>query len=429
MLTVRVNGQEYDGFSEVSMIDDVTQLCNQFKLACTFSDDDLFPVYRDSEIMIYNDNEKLMTGVVEIISGKYSDSEYEVSASGRDITRNVLKNDIPPKLTFKGPISLESVIKKTLKKLDIDLKVENQVDDLDDFTKREFLTAEVGDNTWDFWLKLANKRQVLITKDPDGKIVIKRPQTETYTGSLYNLAADPDGRNNVLTADWVFDDTDRRYEYNVYSQQNVSVKRDESPPSGTEIWEPPDSKNQPKSPDSDVQKKALTERLLETEPGSKEYLAISEQIVKLTPGVKPPTKRERTSGTAIDNNVLPGSSSHKISEDPADDDECLRQAKWQANQSRIKSVSYTCTVQELKNDGEAWKAGKLINVYDEIAQIQALMLITRVEYNVSNSDGTVNETVTLTLTLPDAYSDSADVSDRQQQTNIIGSKWNNGDFQ
>ena len=155
-----------------------------------------------------------------------------------------------------------------------------------------------------------------------------------------------------------------------------------------------------------------------------------DQAAKIHPATEYETRRTQTSGKAIDDNSLPGSVSHAVSDDPADDDECLRQAKWKANQARVKSVKYSCVTENLTIDKKPWKAGYLIDVVDEVAQIQAEMLIERVEYITSVTEsGEANETVSLTLTLPDAYSKTAEASDSNNQINIIGQKWNNGDFQ
>jgi prophage tail gpP-like protein len=439
MLRVEVNGSFFDGFSEISMVDDITQLCNQFVLKCTFSDEDFYPIYRDSLINIYNGDIKMMTGIVEKISGKSDSTTTDVSVSGRDVTRDILKNDVPPGLKFNGPITLKSVMKKSLRSVGLNYEIIDKAGDDHKFSKKEILTADIGDSIWDFWMKLAKKSQVLITKDEDGNLVILNPQQDKYETTLLRRIHDPNGQNNILESNWDFDDSDRRREYNVYSQANVSVKRDIPPPIEAEYWSPVDDNYTDasiflKRNDISDTYKGLYNRFSQIEDtDSKEYIEIKRQLniaETIDPVTEYVTRRTQTSGKAIDSNVPTGSVSHEVAEDPSDDSECLRQAKWKANQARVNSVKYSCTVSSLTVDKKPWKAGWLIDVADEKAQIQAEMLIQRAEYTPSvTENGDANEKVLLTLTLPDAYTKTAEAGDSQKQTNIIGSKWNNGDFQ
>ena len=439
MLKVEVDGVVYDGFTEVSMVDDYEQLCNQFVLKCTASNSDFFPIYRDASINIYNGDTRLMTGIVEIINGSYSANDYTVKVSGRDITRNVLKNDIPPGLSFAGPTTLESVIKKTLTKIGVDLAVINLVEDEESFSDKEILKTDIGDSVWDFWVKLAQKVQVLITKDENGNIVLINPKSEKYNTTLVNFIEDPNEQNNILTAKWKYDDSERRYIYNVYSHENVSIRRRTNPPLETEYWTPEDVEFTDASVFLDTGKtsdryKALYNRFQFLTPGTNEYIAVKRELAQAARGEEPnfayTRRRQQTSGVAIDTNGQPGSACHMVSDDPADNDECLRQAKWKANQQRIRSVQYSCEVENLTIDNQPWKSGYLIDVFDEVAQIKAEMLITRVEYNSSvTENGSSESTVSLTFSLPDAYTKNEKASDVQKGVNVVGNKWNNGDFQ
>jgi prophage tail gpP-like protein len=239
MIDVTINGEVFEGFTKISVMDSIDQLCNQFTMECTSTTGQSFVIPRGSSINIKIMGTDVLTGAVESVQGKYKSDEYQLSIAGRDNTRDVLKADLNPATVFQGGITLEQVIRKTLKESGISLEVINEVDDLEPFTKKEVVTDDVGSTIWDFWSQLADKRQVLITKDGFSRILITRPNQNVYITALRQLVDDPINNNNILEADWDFDDSDRRNQYNVYSQANFSVPREEEPDlTGQSIWEP-----------------------------------------------------------------------------------------------------------------------------------------------------------------------------------------------
>lgn len=435
MMRVRVNGKDYDGFTSVSVKDTIDQLCNQFTLKCSADSKQAFPIPRGSSIEIYIDDFLILTGVVEGSAGGYSDTDYHVTLTGRDNTRNVLKADLKPNFVVKGPIQLKKLMEKTLDKAGIDLAVIDEVGDLDAFTSKEVLTDDVGSTIWDFWVKLKEKRQVLITKDENSNILIRNPNDRKYKTTLVQLIEDPDGNNNILKATWNFDDSDRRHEYNVYGQINRSVPRTEAPPAAGEIWEPEPESPPPTDPQNQELIDEINRQIAAAEPGSELQRIYQESLDDLTGGeaISEPqfvTTREQTRGTVIDDAVDVGSVMHEMAENPSDDDECERLAKWRCNLKRIEAESYTATLFDLLLDGEPVKSGVLIDVQDEIASIDSTMLIKSVEFtNSVDEKGKAEELATLTFTIPDGYSQDAVASVSQKQTGVIGKNWNKGNFQ
>jgi prophage tail gpP-like protein len=435
MIELRIDGDTFNGFTSITMTDAIDQLCNQLTCSCT-SDDGAaaFPVPRNARVELWVGDFRLMKGVIEINEGSYSSEDYDIKVDGRDTTRAVLKNDLPPNFVVKGPIQLKAVLEKCLKAVGLSIAVLDETDGISDYTDKELLTDDVGASMWEFWLGLAEKRKVLITKDADGNIVIRNPNDRAYPGVLRQLLSDPANQNNILRSSWRFDDTDRRHEYNVYSQVNVSIPRTDAPPVDGEYYVP---ENGPGGTPDVTQNQAAIEALqaqLQTEePGTETSRVIKEQIAALSGDVDPTpqivTKRVQTRGRAIDESVEPGSVSHETAEHPSDNDECQRLAEWACNRKRVESNRYSCSVEQLLIDGEPWKAGYLIQVIDEIAGIDSQMLISRVEYSTRVGEkGEAEEIATLHMTIPDGYSQNANASDSQKQTGIVGDKWV-GEFQ
>ena len=239
MMTVRIDGVAFDGFTSMSVIGSVDQLCHQFVMECSSDSRGAFPVKRGATAEFFIDDVLIMKGMVETIEGEYSADSYSVKISGRDSTLEVLKHDLPPDFVVRGPIQLKALMEKTLDAVGLYFEIVDEVGDLDDLSDKEVLTDDVGSTVWDFWVKLAEKRQVLITKDENARIIITRPNSNQYGIALVNWIEDPDGQNNILKASFKWDESDRRREYHVHSQMNVSVvRKDEDPPEEDEYWTP-----------------------------------------------------------------------------------------------------------------------------------------------------------------------------------------------
>lgn len=384
MITIRANNQDFEGFSRIGLKKDIMSICDEYTIECTADQSFAFPIPRGSNIQFDIDGSIEFTGSIEKIKGQYSDNKYTISGYGRDNTKIVVKTSLDPEFSLKGPIQLENAIKKTLAFHDIEIDVVNDAGTLDPLTKKEVLTDDVGATLADFFISLAQKRQVLITKNNDGNLVIFSPGQYKYRKILRGQFDEVGGQNNILEADFDFDDSERVNKVVVHSQVNLTV----------------DSGQTRTNADGEV-------------------VPISTN------------KRSSTSGEATDDAVTDGSVRHVVAEHPSDDDECERQAKWHVNNQRAKATSYTCTTHDLIADDDPWQTGYLIDVIDEVADIVSEMLITAVEYDSEKDDdgNRANEQVNLTLTVPDAFSETAGATASNKQNNKIGSNWNEDDFQ
>jgi len=434
MISALVNNKEFTGFSSVSVTDNVDQLCNQFKFDCTADRAKAFPIPRGAKMDVLVEGFTVLPGKVEILDVEYDPESYQVSVEGRDALKVILKTDLPPNFVVKGPIQLKKVMEKTLAATDIDIDVVDLVGDLDDYTSKEVLTEDAGCTIWEFWTKLAEKRQVLITKNRQGQVIIVRPNTRIYQKTLRQLFNDPEGLNNILKGKGRTDDTDRRAEYNVVSQVNVSVPRTEAPPAEGENYTPPKTEE----PDEQLLQNqedidGIKQLLKHMEKGSEQERVLTNLLVALgtsnpAPTKKFATKRVQTSGTVTDPDVDDGAM-WETAEDPSDDDECERLAKWKCNTARVKSIAYSCSTADLIADDEPWEAGYLVPVVDEIADINATLLIKSVTLvSRKTKTGDAEEVAELTFTIPDAYSADAVATDSQKQFSVIGSNFNEGEF-
>ena len=423
MITVRANGKEYSGFTSVSYQKSVDQLCAQFSISCTSDDNIAFPLPRGTAIELFIDGTKVLTGDVEQISGNGSHDDSSVTIQGRDKTRLVLKNDLPPKFSVKGPISLKAVIEKSLKECGINLRVIDESSGIDNFSSKEILTADVGADLWSFWLSLSEKRQVLITSDWDSNIVIINPGQTKYNKKIEHRF-DDNGRNNVLSYEFAFDDSNRRSEYHVRSIDNFSVRRNEPPPSENALWTQP--------PDDKVSSESLTSidaGISASSPGGEVERVLSWQGASLETAAKNITsKRTRRVGVAYDSAINDGSVSYEKAERSSDSKECERIARWRANEAMVDSISYSCDIPGHTADYKPYNAGYMMDVVSEPAGINSQMLIRSINMIMSKSGEDAEELTTIGFTTPNAYSIGDKSDNSQYDSGVIGENWNDGDF-
>jgi prophage tail gpP-like protein len=425
MITIKANGVEYYGFTTVTVKSSIDELCKQFTVTCTSDDAKAFPLPRGTEIEIFIDGTSSLLGNIERINGSTSHGDSSVQLSGRDRAKVILKHDMPPKLNFVGPIALDRIMEQTLKKTGLNFKIIDKTEGIDSFSKKEILSAGVGSTIWDFWISLAEKRQVLITTDWESNIVIINPGNDKYARKIIHTYSDNRNLNNVISEDFTFDDTERRSQYQVRSQSNYAVRRDEQPPGDNSLWTP--------SPDPVVQNDnvdAVNELLANSEPGSERERVLKEQLLAVQSGAQViSSNRIRQIGVAYDNSITDGSVSYEKSERSSDARECERIAKWRANQARVNSVNYSCVVAGHTADSEPFDSGYIMDVESEPAGIRSPMLIRSAEMTMSRSGEDADETTSLTFTIPDGYTTDDSASDTQLRTGIVGDNWNASVFQ
>jgi prophage tail gpP-like protein len=461
MIEILVNGSRYTDFTKVSFVDSMDNLCNQFTVECTAKERFTFPIKRGMECEVHIDGIKVFSGAVEKIEGDYTADSYDVNFQGRDRTKGIIKNSLPPAFSLKGPITLKAAIEKALKACGLSFKVTDLTGGkLEKFSSKDVLTDGVGSKLWDFILPLAQKRQVLISKDENGDLLLLRPNTNQYKVALYSLINDVNNQNNILKARAVFDDSERCHEYNVVSQVNFSAGRTltESPPPDpdavqgeSDFWAETETETNIETGQSRVvdwqaqtardnayrtkQQEELVDFWEETRASTDPDTEVSWLAESKLEGLgvtlpKPKKTRIATRGTTIDPAIPKGTALYEAAEHPSSSKECQRLSDWKCNLARAKSFSYSCTVAQHLVDGQAWKSGYLIPVIDEIWDIDAVLLIQSVEYVEGvNDKGDAESYCKLNMILPDAYSDSPNASPSQTAVNNIGENWNSGEFQ
>lgn len=356
-LLLEINGAEYDGFTEISVIDSIETLSKSFNFTSTNTDRIPFPIKDGDPCRITINDQQILTGFIDRVEIDSGAQSHTLLVQGRDKTADVVDSDAVG-VDLKGSIDLVDVIKTTLIISSIRLDVINLAGEIEGFKDDELATSEVGENCFEFIEKFCRKRQVLLTSDADGNITLIRSgnQEKLDIALLKELHG---ANNNIKSARVSYDRSARYFHYIVRSQGN--------PVSG------------------------LDDPSLESHEGE-----------------------------VVDNEIRHGRTLEIQAESLSDNESLTDRAKWESNFRRARGFQYTCSVKGHFIDPQEttlWKPNKIVRVKDDISFIDGDLLIKQVQYTLDNRGGAVTN---LTCVYTDAYTLQAERDFRDAEVDDIG---------
>lgn len=338
-----VNGVVYEQFTRVSVSIGLAQLASSFEFTAIAEQGNPLPFKGGEQCTILVDGEQVLKGHLEIIQIDYGPDEHSIFISGRSLTADIVDSSLTA-LELNTPISLKRCIERTIEQLNLDVSVIDNIGTLSDFTKDEDkISAEVGENSFDFIYDLARKRQVLLSEDGFGNLLITRSDPESLDVTLQMKVGNDE--NNILSSSVSYDHTDRFNKYIVKSQGNIS---------STSL-------------------SSLFDVNTATDQGAE----------------------------AIDSNVRTGRQFVFRAEKSSSNQQSQERATWEGNIRRTQSIAYSLSVVGFRTDkGVLWDVNKLVNVADDYADIEASMLIDSVSFTFSVEEGSITQ---LGLVSSDSY--------------------------
>lgn len=335
-ISLEVGGMRYYDFTAVTVERALDQISGTFTFEAVTSPEDPFPIPRGEACAVYVNDTVVMTGFVDIIEVDYNYSTHTISIQGRDKTADIVDSMLDGKLEFKAPITLDEVVQKTLDDIEAsDVQVKNQVPGLAPYTKKELVSGKIGMGAFEFMDRYASKRQVILTTDGEGNIVITRASEELTDIVFRNIIADRN--NNIQSAQVKFDDSERYNQYKFYAQDNHAAD--------------------PNSPDT-------------------------------------PAKGAHYSSEYTDPNIRASRKYRAIGEGSQGEDKLMDRATWEGNIREAKSFLYTVTMaghSPYSHDGEPYQPNTLVTVEDEFADVFADLLIVRVTHRLDLTSGSTTE--------------------------------------
>jgi prophage tail gpP-like protein len=333
IISIYVNGKLYENFTYCEHFRALDKASGEFLFKASNTAGQSFPFKKGDQCEIYIDSNKKMTGYINSLGGTQDAEMHEIRIRGRDKIQDLIDDSIKSTVDFKSSTDLLSVFQKVMSVCNITgISVSYAVPFFARrFSKSELISAKIGDNAFEFIEKYTRMRQLLITSDNEGNIILTRAGTSKYDTILKCEINGKD--NNVLKSDFEDNDANRFYEYIVVSQSNP-----------------------------------LAQMFPENATGIKGKSAIDSNIR---------TSRIKVINTDITSDIQTNSD----------------RAKWESNIRRTKGFQYNCRMRGFYLDAKKTvliEPNNMIQVIDDKFGINAELLIKACRY-IKSLDGTFTD--------------------------------------
>lgn len=380
-VSVVANGIEYEGFKSYNISRSVENLSGVFKLEASLEGFNGLPFTNADEIKIAVGGVTVLTGYIEIVGVDYSATGHTIRIEGRDKTADIIDSTVGEKIEFVAPVTLSKVIQSVIDEIGASgVSVINNAGTVAPFVKGELVTGQIDEKIFDFLEKYTRKRQVLMTTDGQGNVVLAQAGSTRASVALLNIVGNGE-QNNILSSNVSYDLSQRYNKYQVISQGNPSAVSGAD--SGFNI-------------------------------GTSLALADLGQQSNYDDIIS-------RKGEAIDPDIRSSRVLHIVAESSTDKGTLPQRAAWEANIRRARSLNYSATVQghTQGDSGRPWEPNTLVQVKDEFALMSANLLIKQVTYYLSVDQGT---TTTIECVHPDAYLPEPTLGNVGSKFNAIGRK-------
>ncbi len=343
-MKLEVSGVEYTDFTSLNATLHLDALANVFTFEAAAPNVSQLPFKGGELARVTVDGEPILTGYIEIVGGGYDSQGHGITYQGRDRTGDFLDSMIDTIGDLGQTISLKSVIEKVISSIGINIFVIDNANPKKFNPAQDIEAPEPGDNAFDFVESLARQRQVLLTSNSDGDIVIEKVPDGDSNGTLQNIRGA--ANNNIISADFTFDQTKRFRVYKFASSLNpITLNK-------------------------------TNKTSISTIVGQK--------------------------GSVIDTDIRIGRQFVDIPESTFGSEDNGDRALWEANIRKARGRIYSCTIQGYTPgpDFDIWRPNRLVTIVDEFADIDAKMLINTVDFSLDPQNGRLT---TLTLIDQNAY--------------------------
>lgn len=339
-MMLEVNGVEYENFesAEVTLLLDA--LSNTFTFTTTNPGGAALPFRGGEKCSVYVDGEKVLTGFIEQLELRYNTQEHTIRVSGRDKTCDLVDGTLGAINDIRGQnLTLKALIEKIITHLGLDILVVDEVSPPEFNGSEDIAAPEPGENAFEFIQKYAKKRQVLLTSNAEGNVVITRNTGVQGAGVVQHLVQAED--NNVLQSTFSFNHTARFNRYEVLSSQNPTALN---------------------------------------EAGDVPVGSVVEQ-----------------GGEQVDGEVRTGRQLVIVPDTELSTTQCKERAKWEADVRRARSLPYNCTVPfyrvggNTQNPGALWSINTVYQIVDDFVGKIEPMLCNQITFSLSLDQGRITE--------------------------------------
>lgn len=337
-LTLVVGGKEYAEFSSANVTTRLDALTNTFGFGATAEDAAPLPFEGGEACDVFVEGEQVLSGYIELVNPSGDEGSHKIDIQGRDRTGDLLDSTIGVFGELTGTVALPTVIQRVMDHIGlkgVGVVVEEGVT-LKPFVAAEDIhTPEVGQNAFEWIEKLARKRQVLLTSDANGNLVISRGMGNAVEAWVQNRVEVARNSNNVKSYSASYDTTGRFNTYQSLGQLNAAAG-------------------------------SLAQALggLDSLVGQGENQIFTDEAIR------------------------EGRQMILVSESTNSSAENAERAKWEQRVREARGSVYSCKVAGyLNQEFELWRVNTVVLVQDDFAGIQRQMLVNGVRYSLSLDEG------------------------------------------
>lgn len=366
MLYAKVQNRLYEGFTSYSVKRSIEDLAGEFELGLASEGFSGIPFQRGQEIQILIDKTPVLTGYIEDVSVTYDSDSHEIKIGGRDKIGDWVDTTIGTTVEFKPPVTLEKIIETIIKLTKATgVKIINKTSGIAPFTKDEIVSGTIDETVLDFLEKYTRKRQILLSSDGLGNVVLTRSGQVDSKGSLFHYVESEESQkqNNIKSGEIKYNDADRYYQYRVHSQGNPSADK----------------------------------------TNTKTTTIVNRVGIAYDDAVRKSRVLDLTNETSGSTQIL------------------AERAKYEANIRRIRSMScsYDKEGHTVEQTGKPWEPNTLVKVVDEFFLLDSSLLIKSVEYSLDLGSGSETK---IEVVHPDAYQPEPTLPKKEKKTKALGRK-------
>ena len=332
MIALKVDGTSYTNFLEGGLDIRLDALCNTFSFKMARTEKETLPFKTGMSCEVWVNDTLRLTGTIELLTVRYSSDEHTIEISGRDRTANLLDSNINIINDIEAPIALSEIIRKVISHIGSDLEVVDNAEP-PNFTEAQDVAApEPGDNAFEFIEKYAKQKQVLLTSNGKGNVVITRSNQEQNNNLRIQNTKDATD-NNVLNATYSNDNTGRFNLYYIASQLNP--------------------------------------------------------VALVTSGKTSLSTIVSQGGQTEDTEINKGRQLVLVSESSYGDSDSINRSLWEANVRKARGRIYEVEVHGYSIEDTLWDINQVVTVQDDFVGISGPMLINTVSNSVSLTTGSI----------------------------------------
>lgn len=333
-MQLEVDGIPYTFWENASLTRSMETIAGAFSFQAVVSEVSGFPIRRGAPVRVLVNGVPCLTGFIDRLEIGGTPEDHRLTVQGRDRTADIVDSTLPGGFTIAGGSTLEAIITKVLNYLNYDGRVINLVPGLKAFSANEVAVAAIGDGAFAFLEKYARKRQVLLTTDGLGNIVIARASDSVVPVVLLNRYGQPG--NNIEESSVSYDETGVFSSYRVWSQANPAA--------------------------------AATGG--ETQPA------------KATVNI---------SGKSTDTSVRSSRIMNVRPKGSLSASECTERAAWEQAARRARSFNYSVTVSGFGHGGGVWVPNRLVMVDDDFTDVRACLRIKDLTFALDGNGGSTTK--------------------------------------